>query len=570
MKSASIVRNWDSIGLAPLPRFAQGISNKLFHSTSIQKMTEVRTRFAPSPTGFLHIGGVRTALFNWLFARKHGGQFILRIDDTDQTRNLDEALGPILHGFKWLGLDWDEGPEVGGDYGPYFQSQRNDKYQSAVDQLVQSGHAYRDFARPEEINEDRERAKAEKRNYVYDRRFMATTDDEAEKFRAEGRPQTVRLKMPRERACTFVDSVRGDMSFPWSGEPDHLIQRADGSFIYHLATVVDDHEFRISHVIRAEEHLANTPRQIFIAQSLGYELPQYAHIPFVAEPGSKVKLSKRKLDKYLKNRDFKKLNDHGVAVMQKLGACPDSDLFNPVITDFFEQAGFLPAAVINYLLLLGWSLDDKTEFFTVDEMISQFSLDRIVKSPASFDPLKLDAFQQHYMNELDLKKKVAFCLPFLQKAGWVSDPPPCDVSDYLSQIIEAAGDRIQIAGDILEFDDFFVEDDKLTIDSKAFEKRIIKPEGAIELLQELRQELASIDEFDAPTTEKVIKAFVEAKEIKIGLIINALRVAVTGKAVGFGTFETLAILGKDRCLQRIDQTLQKAEDAIENASPSSN
>lgn len=521
----------------------------------------VRTRFAPSPTGFLHIGGVRTALFNYLFAKKHGGQFVLRIDDTDASRNVVEALAPILHGFKWLGLNWDEGPEVDGPYAPYYQSQRNAKYQSAVDQLLASGHAYKDYAKAEELAADRELAEKEKRDNIYDRRFMAESDADCDRFESEGRTATIRLKMPREGKCVFVDHVRGSVSVDWAREQDSVIQRPDGSFIYHLATVVDDEHFQISHVIRAEEHLPNTARQIFMIDALGYKRPEYAHIPFVAEPGSKVKLSKRKLEKYLKNRDFKKLNDHGVSIMEKLGESPDSQLFNPVITDFFERAGFLPDALVNYLLLLGWSLDDKTEFLSRDEMVEHFSLERVVKAAASFDPLKLDAFQQHYMNELDLKKKVAMCLPFLQKANYVATPPPCDISDYVQSIVIAAGDRIQIAGDILEFDDFFVDDQDLIFDEKAFGKRILKPEDAVDLLRGLREKLSGIEQFDIKTTEVVVKSFVEERGIKIGQIINALRVAVTGKGVGFGTFDTLSILGRDRCLNRIDLAIARAESA---------
>ncbi len=261
----------------------------------------IRTRFAPSPTGYLHIGGVRTALFCWLFARRHGGRFILRIDDTDQQRNVDAALAPILEGLKWLGIDWDEGPGVGGDFGPYYQSQRADLYQAAVDNLLASGHAYRDYARPEELQAEREAAEKAREQFVYSRRWMGDTEDDCRRFEAEGREAVVRLKMPREGKLVIRDLVRGDVEFDWAREQDHVIQRADGTCLYNLASVVDDYLMRISHVIRAEEHLSNTPRQIFIAQSLGYALPEYAHLPFVAEPGSKVKLSKRKLDKYLKN-----------------------------------------------------------------------------------------------------------------------------------------------------------------------------------------------------------------------------------------------------------------------------
>ena len=255
----------------------------------------VRTRFAPSPTGYLHIGGVRTALFNWLFARRHGGQFILRIDDTDQQRNVDEALAPILHGFRWLGIDWDEGPEVGGPCGPYYQSQRRERYQAAIDQLLAGGFAYRDYATSEEIQAERAAAEAEKKPFIYSRRWMADTADAQRRFTAEGRKGVVRLNMPHEGKLVIHDLIRGDVEFDWAREQDHVIQRADGTPLYNLATVVDEHDFKISHVIRAEEHLSNTPRQVFVAQSLGYGLPEFAHVPFVAEPGSKNKLSKRKL-----------------------------------------------------------------------------------------------------------------------------------------------------------------------------------------------------------------------------------------------------------------------------------
>ncbi|MGH7224928.1 MAG: glutamate--tRNA ligase, partial [Gemmataceae bacterium] len=221
----------------------------------------VRTRFAPSPTGYLHIGGVRTALFNWLFARRHGGQFILRIDDTDQGRNQAEALQPILDGFRWLGIDWDEGAYVGGPYGPYYQSERLDRYQSAVKTLLDKGLAYHDYAAADELKAEREAAEKEKRPFLYSRRWMAETAADRARFEAEGRKSVVRLRMPREGVCRFHDRIRGDMSVEWTHEADHVIQRADGSCLYNLANVVDDHDMRITHVIRAEEHLSNTPRQ---------------------------------------------------------------------------------------------------------------------------------------------------------------------------------------------------------------------------------------------------------------------------------------------------------------------
>ncbi len=518
----------------------------------------VRTRFAPSPTGYLHIGGVRTALFNWLFARGQGGQFLLRIDDTDAGRNVDAALQPILDGFRWLGIDWDEGPDVGGDCGPYFQSQRGELYNAAVQQLLDIGAAYRDFATTEEIAAEREAAEKAGASFRYSRRWRAESDADAARFAAEGRQSVVRLAMPDEGEIVIDDLVRGQVKFDWSREQDLVIQRADGSPIYHLASVVDDHAMHISHVIRAEEHLSNTPRQIFIAQQLGYELPKFAHLPFVAEPGSKNKLSKRKLDKYLKNRDFAAINDHGQQIAQKLGLSTSAETFNPVIVDFYEQVGYLPEGLLNYLLLLGWSLDDSTEDFTRAEMIEKFTIERVTKAPASFDPKKLMAFQDRTMQQLPIKQKVSRCVDFLQQAGWVATPPPCDIARYVTQVVEAIGDRLKVFGDILEFEEFFVADDELVYDEKAFEKRIAKPERAIELLREYRESLATCDEFDAASLDKHLHDFVEQRRIGMGDIIHALRVAVTGTAQGCGMFETLAILGRDRCLRRIDRVLNLA------------
>jgi glutamyl-tRNA synthetase len=518
-------------------------------------VTMVRTRFAPSPTGYLHIGGVRTALFNWLFARQHGGQFLLRIDDTDQQRNVAAALQPILDGFRWLGLDWDEGPDVGGPHAPYFQSQRGDRHRQAVAELLRRGFAYRDFARPEELAAEREAAEREKRPLVYSRRWMAETEAEAARYAAEGRPAVVRLKMPREGSCQFRDRIRGDVEFAWSSEQDHVIQRPDGSCLYHLASVVDDHDFEITHVIRAVEHLSNTPRQVFIAQGLGYTLPEYAHLPYVAEPGSPNKLSKRKLEQYLKNPDFRKLHEQGERIAKAVGLEVTADTFNPVIVDFYREVGYLPGALVNYLLLLGWSLDDKTEDFTREEMIRHFSLERVNKAPASFDPQKLLAFQERHMRTVPADRKAALTLPFLQQAGLVPTPPPADLEAQLQELVRAAGDRIKVAGDILDYADFFTADEQLPYDEKALDKRLRKPPEAAGLLSRYRDQLRTQNPFEAPALEQSLQAFVAAEGVPIGQLIHALRIAVTGKPVGFGMFETLAILGRERVLRRIDRAL---------------
>jgi glutamyl-tRNA synthetase len=518
----------------------------------------VRTRFAPSPTGYLHIGGVRTALFNWLFTRHHGGQFILRIDDTDQQRNVAEALAPILHGFRWLGLNWDEGAEVGGPHGPYHQSQKTARYQEAARQLVECGFAYYDYATTEEIAGEREAAEKEKRSFVYSRRWMAATPAERARFEAEGRKGVLRLNMFREGACRFTDLIRGDVSVDWAREQDHVIQRADGTCLYHLASVVDDEDMKITHVIRSEEHLSNTPRQIFIAQGLGYELPQYAHLPYVAAPGGKEKLSKRKIAQYLKNPEFKKVYEHGHAIAEAVGLHTSADTFNPVIVDFYEQVGYLPDAILNYLVLLGWSLDDKTEFFSRDEMIRLFSMERVNKAPASFDPKKLFSFQERYMMQLPVEEKTAMCLPYLQKAGLVA-AGSVEVTAKVKAMVAAAGDRLKVAGDILEYRDFFLPDDQVVdnADPGTFEKRLKKPPEAAGLLRKFRDRLASATAFDAASLEALMNDFVQAEGIQVGQIIHAVRVAVTGKAVGFGLFETLALLGKEHSVARIDRSLER-------------
>ncbi len=523
-------------------------------------MAPVRTRFAPSPTGHLHIGGVRTALFNWLYARRHGGQFILRIDDTDQQRHVAEALRPILEGFRWLGLDWDEGPEVGGPYGPYFQSERTERYRAAVNRMLEEGTAYRDFARPEEIQAERQAAEQAGEPFRYSRRFMATSEEQAEQFRAEGRSAVVRLKMPDQGSCRFDDLVRGSMEFAWSQEQDHVIQRADGTCLYHLANVVDDHDFQISHVIRAVEHLSNTPRQIFIAQSLGYDPPQYAHLPYVAEPGSESKLSKRKLKKYLKHPDFRKLYDHGCQVLERIGETPSEDTFQPVLVEFYREVGYLPQAIINYVLMLGWSLDDKTEFFGREEMIESFSLERVNKSPASFDPIKLWSFQQHYMNELTPEEKFEVVRPFLQQAGWIDEAPSAAQRQLTLRLLEAAGDRIKTGGDVLDYPEFYIDDTELHYDEKVLAKRL----GDVESQQRLRafaEVLAGIEPFGAAEIEAALKAWIAEQQIGMGKIIHALRVAVTGRGVGIGMFETLELLGKEKSLHRIEQILKRVAGA---------
>jgi len=521
-------------------------------------MENVRTRFAPSPTGYMHIGGMRTALFNWLWARHNGGTFVLRIDDTDRQRNLEEALGPILQAFRWLDMQWDEGPEIGGVHGPYFQSQRGDQYQAAIEKLLSAGLAYRDYDPPELIKADREAAEKEKRQYLNTRRSLELSDSQLEQFEAEGRPYVVRFLVPRDGKVAVDDAVRGRVEWDCGLISDPVIMRGNGTPLYNFATVVDDAGMQITHVIRAEEHLSNTSIQVLLHQALGHELPVFAHIPYVAAPGSKEKLSKRKLDKYRKNPQFKKMFDAGDRVFSRIGL-EQSAALDPVMVEYYERIGYLPHAVFNNLARLGWSLDDKTEVMSRETIVDSFSLSRVVKSPAGFDPDKLDSLQLHWMRELSLERKIESSLPYLADAGLVAGPPDDLLKGFVGRLIEALNDRFKLFSDILDYDDFFLDDDKLSYDEKAFEKRLRKPPEAVQRLKAFRERLGSIEPFEAPTLEAGLKEFVEQNGIKIGDIIHALRVAVTGKAVGAGMFETLALLGRERCLNRIDITLSRLD-----------
>jgi glutamyl-tRNA synthetase len=519
-------------------------------------MPDVRVRFAPSPTGFLHIGGVRSALFNWLFARRHGGSFILRIDDTDQERNVEAALAPILHGLRWLGIEWDEGPEIGGPHAPYFQSQRSARHQEAVDQLLRSGHAYRDYSTQGEMEAER---KAGRGTFHYSRRWMATTDEERLTFESEGRVATVRLNMPSEGSLVIRDLVRGDIEFQWAEEQDHLIQRADGTCVYHLATVVDDRDFGITHVIRSEEHLPNTPRQAFIARALGCPLPQYAHLPYVAEPGSKQKLSKRNLHDYLENPHFAEVHEHGMAIAAAMGPRPAAETFNPVVVDFYEQVGFLPDAIVNYLVLLGWSLDDRTEILTRAQQIENFSLERVSAAAASFDPAKLVAFQARYMRELPIDERVARVLPYLERAGLARPPLSRAELDRIRRIVELLGDRLKISGDILLQAGFFFTRE-VSVDENAFAKVLLAP-GAAERLADYREWLAGRDVSDPAALEADTRAHLADRGLRLKDIVHAVRVAVTGSAAGPALFDCMALLGKPECLRRIDAALARAAGA---------
>ena len=504
----------------------------------------------------MHIGGMRTALFNWLWARRNKGQFVLRIDDTDRERNIDEALGPILQAFRWLRLDWDEGPEVGGPHGPYFQSERGDLYRQAVDQLLADGKAYRDFDAPELVKADREAAEREQRNYINVRRSLELSPTRIQQLLKDGHRHVIRLLIPRDEVVFIDDVVRGRVEWDCGLISDPVIVRGDGSPLYNLATVIDDAQMQISHVIRAEEHLSNTAVQALLHQALGHQLPTFAHIPYVAAPGSKEKLSKRKLESYRNNPGFRKMFEAADRVFSRIGILNESSP-DPVMVEYYQRIGYLPDSVFNALARLGWSLDDKTEILSRQTVVDNFTVERVIKAPAGLDPDKLQSYQVHWMNELPQDRKIDGCMEFLVAAGLVDSDPEPERRSYIGRVIAAAGDRIKLFSDILDFDDFLIADDQLPYDEKAVEKRLRKPQDAVDLLREFRSRLELAESFDADALDKLLHDFVDERGIGIGRIIHALRVAVTGKARGPGMFDCLALLGRERSLARIDQTLAR-------------
>ncbi len=492
----------------------------------------VRTRFAPSPTGFLHIGGVRTALFNWLVARHFGGQFLLRIDDTDQERHVEDAVQRILDGFRWLGIDWDEGPDVGGPNGPYYQSQRTANYQAAVRRLIDSGHVYRDYSTEAERAAEKTAAERAKRAYRFRRLELAP--EQLARHESEGRPYALRFQVPLGRTLVVHDLIKGDVTFSTDEIGDFVVMRPDGSPLYSFASVVDDLAMGITHVIRAEEHLSNTFPQLLVFEALGSALPAFAHVPYVAEPGSKAKMSKRKIQQY---------EDQGVLVY---------------LHQYIER-GYLADALLNYLARMGWSYDASQEIFTRAELIEKFTLERVTSSPASHDQDKLFWIEGEWMKVLPLEGKVAGVLPYLKNEGLVSEPVTAADRARIEAVILALGDRLKVFSEILKLGRFFFTRD-LVHDPDAVKKRLRK-DTVPAMLAELDAVLAEVEPYDPETLEKLIHAYAERSGRKMGDVVNPLRVATTGQGVGPGLYDCLFILGRETSRARIAQTLDllKAE-----------
>jgi len=476
----------------------------------------VRVRIAPSPTGFFHIGSARTALFNWLFARKHAGAFIVRIEDTDRTRYNPEAVDDLVTSLRWLGLDWDEGPEVGGDHGPYIQSDRLDLYQHYADWLVQEGHAYRCFCSPERLEAIREEQRKGKQHVGYDRHCRTLTSAQQNWYEAQGITPVIRLKAPLEGQTTFHDVVYGTITVENATLDDLVLLKSDGFPTYHLAVVVDDHHMEISHILRGDEWLPTVPNRIVLYHAFGWEIPVYAHLPLILAPTGKGKLSKR----------------HGGVEVRD-----------------FRRKGYLPEAMVNYLARVGWSYDDKTEIFSRDELIRYFDLSGINNSPARFSYERLEWMNGYYIRQLEANDLAVRLVPFLSAAGLNT------TATDIQPLVPLVQERLKTLEEAVNWLDFFFED-SLEYDPNLLIGKKMDAAGSLHALQQVRTVLASLSPFDAETIEPALRSLSDALELKVGQLLGIIRIAVSGKQVAPPLFETLVALGQERTLGRIDRGLE--------------
>jgi len=477
----------------------------------------IRVRFAPSPTGFLHVGGARTALFNWLFARHWGGKFILRIEDTDRERSKPEYEEAILRDMRWLGLDWDEGPLVGGPKEPYFQTKRGPIYQEQLEKLLVVGDAYHCFCSPEELTADREAQLAAEKIYQYSGKCAQLSVGEVKEKIEHGIMSAIRLRV-REGMTTFNDMVRGQVTVDHNEIDDLVLVRRGGEPTYNFVVVVDDALMEISHVIRGDDHLPNTPKQILIYNALGFKTPQFAHIPLILGE-DRTPLSKR----------------HGASSVSE-----------------FKRQGYLPETMMNYLALLGWSFDGKTEIFSRDELIKKFGLDRIVKSAAAFDYDKLRWLNGHYLQVLDNEKMFRLCKEHLLENKIISEEFVQTEENYLRQIIELVRGNLktisQVDGELIYF-----LNDAYTYDPQALVKFKV-PENA-PIFEKVIDVLKETDSLAATVLEEKFRNAATQSGRKFGEFVHPMRLAITGRTNSPNLFEIIGIIGKDRCLERFQRFL---------------
>lgn len=506
-----IVRVLPTFIQSPRPR--NGAGRSTLSNESGSPLSIVRVRFAPSPTGYLHVGGLRTALYNYLFARNHGGAFILRIEDTDRTRYVEGAVENLIRTLRWAGLQFDEGPGTGGDRGPYVQSERLALYREHAGRLIREGHAYYAFDTPEELEQMKAAQESRKETPRYDRRALRLTPAEVEAKLAAGVPSVVRLKVPENTTIVIDDVVRGRVEFESAMIDDQVLLKSDGYPTYHLANVVDDHHMGITHVIRGEEWLSSTPKHVLLYQAFGWELPVFAHLPLLLNP-DRSKLSKRQGD---------------------------------VAVEDYMKKGYLPEALVNFIAFLGWNPGDEREIFSLEELVREFSLERVGKSGAVFNLEKLNAVNRHY-----LKAAPAAALAAEAGARLAAHGVTVPAEGYLEAVIGLMRERVTTLEEFATSCPYFFADPaEYEEDARRKNWRPETPGWLRELLDLMRP----LEKFTVPVLEEIVKGRAAALGMGAGKLIHPLRLAVSGTSKGPGLFEMMEVLGKETCVRRIERAL---------------
>ncbi|MCE5287585.1 MAG: glutamate--tRNA ligase [Pelosinus sp.] len=483
-------------------------------------MEQIKVRFAPSPTGYLHIGGARTALFNWFFAKSQQGKLVLRIEDTDAARLKEDSISQILASMKWLGIGWDEGPGVEGPNGPYYQSERLALYQKEVARLVAEGKAYYCFCTAEELAHTRELQLQAGETLRYNGKCRDIPLGEAERRIKAGEKAVVRLRVPESGEITVDDLIHGQVKFRLDQLDDLIIMKSNNIPAYNFACVVDDNAMGITHVIRAEEHLSNTPKQVLIYQALGYKTAQFAHIAMILAP-DRSKLSKR----------------HGATSVEE-----------------FREQGFVAPAIVNYLTFLGWSSGDEEEIITPKATIEKFSLDRVSKKAAIYDTKKLAWLNGQYLSSMDLDDVTREAMPFLLQKKLITEAQRGEQYNKIREIVAAVRTRVKTLVELAEAAEYFFKD-ITEYEEKGCRKHFAKPEAA-ELLAKCRKCVEAVECFDEVHVEEAYRQLTEDLAIKIGELIHPTRLALTGRTVSPGLFEVMVLLGKEECLKRMDQAIK--------------
>jgi glutamyl-tRNA synthetase len=483
----------------------------------------MRVRFAPSPTGYLHIGGARTALFNWLYARRLGGTFVLRIEDTDAERSSWDMVTGIVDGLRWLGLDWDEGPDVGGPHGPYFQSQRLEKHRAMAEALVADGRAYPCYCPPEMIQQKRDAAEATGGGWMYDRACAALTADERAAHDAAETPRAIRFRVPPGET-RFEDRVHGTIAFDNGNIEDFVVLRSDRQPTYHLSVVADDIDMRITDVVRGDDHISNTPKHVLLFTAFGHEPPRFAHVPLILGPDKK-RLSKR----------------HGATSVME-----------------YQRLGYLPEAMVNFLALLGWSPGDDRELFALDELIDAFSLEGISGGNAVFNPEKLDWFNQQHIMRLPIDELGRRVAPLLEDAGLWRGELDRTGRAWLLRVLDLLRPRVKLLPQFVDQARPFLEP-AVSFDEAAVKKHL-SAAGTRAHLEAVAHAFAAVQPFDPAVLEAALRNTAEARGVKAASLIHATRVAVTGRAVSPGLFEVLVLLGSERVGARLDRAAKIASE----------